>query len=188
MTVPCKGKRIVKVGPGEHHVTDLPEVAIATVLGSCVAACICDPVVGVGGLNHFMLPESIVGTWGQATASLRYGNFAMQRLINDILMRGGQRSRLEIKLFGGGTLAQDYGRIGERNADFVESYLRAEGLVPLVRQLRGQRARRVLYYAVSGRALMQELPDQDPQAGVSEGHLGATLQRRLGFDALEFVQ
>lgn len=188
MTSPWQGKRIVKVSPGEYHVTDLPEVAVATVLGSCVAACICDPVAGVGGLNHFMLPESSVGAWGQAMASLRYGNFAMKRLIDDILMRGGQRSRLEIKLFGGCSLAQDHGRIGERNADYAEGYLQAEGLVPLVRQLRGRRARRVLYHAVSGRALMQELPDQDPQVAVGEGRFSATLPRPPGHGALEFIQ
>ena len=177
MIPPCHGMQIVKVGPGEHHVTDQPAVAIATVLGSCVAACICDPIAGVGGLNHFMLPESVAGAWGQASASLRYGNFAMERLINDILTRGGQRARLEIKLFGGGSLAQDSGRIGERNAQYVESYLQAEGMVPLVRQLRGTRARRVIYLAVSGRAFMQELPDQTPQVTASEQRFTTALRQ-----------
>lgn len=185
---PCDGKRIIKVGPGEYLVTDDAEVAIATVLGSCVAACICDPVAGVGGLNHFMLPESVDGAWGEASASLRYGNFAMERLINDILKRGGQRTRLEIKLFGGGSLAQDYGRIGERNAHYVESYLQAEGMVTLARQLRGTRARRIIYHGVSGRAFMQELPDQTPRVAISERRFSASLRRRLDHGAIELFQ
>lgn len=185
MRPPGHGMRIVKVGPGEHHVTDKADVAIATVLGSCVAACMRDPVARVGGLNHFMLPESSDGVWGRASASLRYGNFAMERLINDILTRGGHRNRIEIKLFGGACLAQDSGRIGERNADYVESYLCAEGMVPLVRQLRGGRARRLVYHAVLGRAFMQELPEQTPAVLVDERRLGAAVPARLGTGDME---
>nr|WP_246603248.1 chemotaxis protein CheD [Falsiroseomonas tokyonensis] len=155
---PSAGRRIVRVSPGEHYVTAAPEEAIATVLGSCVAACIRDPVAGIGGLNHFMLPESREGHWGGGTASLRYGNFAMERLIDDILRRGGQRPRLEVKLFGGAQLAQDRGLIGGRNVSFVDAYLRRARLSPLVRQLGGHHARRILYMPVSGQAFMMLLP------------------------------
>ena len=185
MSPSCTGMRIVKVGPGEHHVTHDADVAIATVLGSCVAACMRDPVAGVGGLNHFMLPESADGVWSKVMASLRYGNFAMERLVNDILARGGDRTRLEIKLFGGGHLMQDSGRIGERNADYVESYLRAEGMVPLVRQLRGKRARRLVYHAVEGRAFMQELPELDMAVAADERRFRAAMPPRLVAGAIE---
>jgi len=185
MKLPSDGKRIVKVGPGEHFVTDRAEIAIATVLGSCVSACIRDPVARVGGLNHFMLPESNDGYWGRAAASLRYGNFAMERLVNDILIRGGQRGRLEIKLFGGGCLAADMGRIGERNADFVERYLREEGMVPLVRQLRGKSARRLVYFATEGRCFMQEMRDEAPRIAAGERRFGAALPQRLPQGAIE---
>lgn len=173
--LPCFARSVVKVGPGEHHVTDGPDVAISTILGSCVAACIRDPVARVGGLNHFMLPQSTDGVWGKAAASLRYGNFAMERLINDILARGGHRSRLEIKLFGGARLAQDHGAIGPRNADYVEAYLRAEGMVPLVRQLRGTRARRVVYMPATGRSFMRELPGESVRIAAAELRFGRAL-------------
>lgn len=173
---PAAGRRIVKVAPGEHHVTDDPEAAIATVLGSCVSACIRDPVAGVGGLNHFMLPESADGVWGKAAASLRYGNFAMERLVNDILRRGGRRELLEIKLFGGARLGGDRIGIGERNADFVEAYLRAEGMVPVARDLRGRHARRLVYLPVCGRAFLLELVEQPAESAEAEARFG----RRLG--------
>ncbi|WP_439598653.1 chemotaxis protein CheD [Falsiroseomonas sp.] len=156
---PAAGRRIIKVSPGEHYVTAAAEEAIATVLGSCVAACIRDPVAGIGGLNHFMLPESREGVWGTGEASLRYGNFAMDRLIDDILRRGGQRPRLEVKLFGGAQLAQDRGQIGGRNVSFVDAYLKQAHISPVVRQLGGRQARRILYMPVSGQAFMMLLPD-----------------------------
>ena len=79
---------VVKVLPGEHYVTDAPDEMVVTVLGSCVAACIRDPAIGFGGMNHFMLPESSDGTWGASSSSMRYGNFAMEVLINEILEIG----------------------------------------------------------------------------------------------------
>ena len=149
---------LVKIGPGEHYVTSKPEEVITTVLGSCVAACIRDPVATVGGMNHFMLPASESGFWGGVTGSLRYGNFAMERLINDILKRGGRRERLEVKIFGGGDVLGSGAPIGHRNADFAESYLRAEGICVSAQHLRGHAARRVRYSPLSGQAMVLELP------------------------------
>ncbi len=158
---PRSGRAVVKLGPGDHAVSRAADTLLLTVLGSCVAACVHDPYAAVGGMNHFMLPESPDGRWGCAGDSLRYGNFAMERLINDILRHGGQRGRLEVKLFGGARIGADTGEIGERNARFAEDYLKAEGLAPLVCQLRGDRARRIAYLPVSGRAFMVELPSLD---------------------------
>lgn len=173
--LPGAARVVVKVGPGEHHVTDARDTAILTTLGSCVAACVRDPVAGVGGLNHFMLPRSNDGVWGKAAASLRYGNFAMERLINDVLARGGRRSRLEIKLFGGARLAPDHTAIGPRNADYVEGYLRAEGMAPVVRQLRGTLARRLLYVPSTGRAFVRELPAESARIAELETRLGQAM-------------
>ena len=131
---------------------------IVTVLGSCIAACIRDPIAQVGGMNHFMLPESDDGAWGAASASLRYGNFAMERLINDILCRGGHRSRLEIKVFGGARMIGNTALIGPQNADFVEAYLKDEGLPIAAAHLRGAHARRVHYFPLTGRVRMLEMP------------------------------
>ena len=129
----------IRINPGGHYVTGDDELLV-TVLGSCVAACIRDPVAGIGGMNHFMLPQSDSGIWGIASASMRFGNFAMEKLINDILSRGGRRSNLEIKVFGGAAIIGNMAPIGTRNADFVESYLREEGLPIAAQSLRGVHA------------------------------------------------
>jgi chemotaxis protein CheD len=151
----------VKVFPGEHYVTSADEMLV-TVLGSCVSACIRDPYAGVGGMNHFMLPESGGGEpdcpdWGTASSGMRYGNVAMERLINDILTRGGLRHRLEIKVFGGGNVLKGNSDIGHRNATFVEDYLAAEALPTAASHLRGQLPRRVHYFPQTGRVMLLEL-------------------------------
>lgn len=163
---PRQGRNVVKLAPGDHAISAAPNTLLLTVLGSCVSACIRDPVAGVGGMNHFMLPESVDGRWGQATFSLRYGNFAMEQLINGIFTQGGRRERLEVKVFGGARVGPDSSEIGERNASYVEYYLKAEGLVPLVSELRGSRARRLAYMPVSGRAFMVELPPHEIPQGI----------------------
>ena len=89
-----------KILPGEFYVLDNSDEMIVTTLGSCIAACIRDSVTGVGGMNHFMLPTSDSGEWAGSSASARYGNFAMEHLINEILKRGGDKRRLEAKIFG----------------------------------------------------------------------------------------
>jgi chemotaxis protein CheD len=150
----------VKVFPGEHHVTQDSHEMLVTVLGSCVSACIRDPYAGVGGMNHFMLPESgncANSGWDTVSSSMRYGNVAMERLINDILVRGGRREHLEIKVFGGGNVMKASSNIGHRNADFVEDYLAAEGLRIAAADLRGNLARRVHYFPTTGRVMMLEL-------------------------------
>jgi chemotaxis protein CheD len=149
----------VKVFPGDHYVTDTDEMLV-TVLGSCVSACIRDPVAGVGGMNHFMLPQSGIsdsGDWGETSSSMRYGNVAMERLINDILSHGGLRHRLEIKVFGGANVLKGTLDIGHRNAVFVESYLSAENLSIAAADLRGKLPRRIHYFPVTGRVMLLEL-------------------------------
>ncbi len=169
---------IVKVSPGEHYVTAARDKMIMTVLGSCVAACIRDPVVHVGGLNHFMLPASENGSWGGVNKSLRYGNFAMERLINDILVRGGERRRLEIKVFGGANVLKIETAIGRHNAEFVEDYLAAEGLPIAASHLYGQNPRRIHYYPFTGEVQMLELRRQSDLDVVDiEGHYGEALRR-----------
>ena len=147
----------VKVFPGEHYVTSALHEMPVTVLGSCVAACIRDPLAGVGGMNHFMLPEGADDRWGGVSASMRYGNVAMERLINDILARGGARRRLEVKVFGGANVLGGTSNIGHRNADFVESYLAAEGIPIAASHLRSNLPRRVHYFPRTGKVLLQEL-------------------------------
>ena len=141
--------------PGEYYVSTDHEM-IATVLGSCVSACIRDTRIGVGGMNHFMLPlDASQGTsaWGAAaSAATRYGNVAMERLINDILKLGGRRENLEIKLTGGGrVLAAMSTDIGARNIEFVRQYVKDEGFNVVGEDLGDIYPRKVVYFPDTGK-------------------------------------
>lgn len=146
----------IHVGQGEHRVTDDPSVLLTTILGSCVAMCLRDPVAGVGGMNHFLLPD---GQGGGSGAGRRYGAYAMEVLINDCLKAGGRRDRLEAKLFGGGRMFDALRDVGQANADFAERFLRDEGIAHVGGSLRGCGGRRVQYWPVSGRALQRPVAD-----------------------------
>lgn len=151
---------LVRIKPGEYYVSCGDEL-IATVLGSCISACIRDPKTGVGGMNHFMLPEgsmSAPGTSSCLSTSTRYGTYAMEHLINTILANGGKRERLEIKLFGGGRMLHSMTDIGNRNIHFVHDYLHTEALPVIFEELGGPHPRKVLYFPSSGRVLVRKLP------------------------------
>src|SRR5262245_32412696 len=151
----------VKILPGEYYVTRSDE-AITTVLGSCVSACIRDPVAGVGGMNHFMLPEDNSGREpGQAGApvvlSTRYGSHAMESLINDLLKIGAQRARMEIKIFGCGRVLTAMTDIGARNIDFVTSYLDIERLPIGAKDVGGEHPRKIVYFPSDGKVRVRKL-------------------------------
>ena len=147
---------IASILPGEFFVSRDPMV-VYTVLGSCISACIRDPVAGVGGMNHFMLPEPKAGgsdSWGEST---RYGSYAMESLINEILKRGGLKSRLEIKLFGAGKIYEGNIDVGVRNTEWVLNYLKAEGFRIAKSDLGDVFPRKVYYFTDSGRVLMKKI-------------------------------
>jgi chemotaxis protein CheD len=151
----------VKILPGEYYVTRNDE-AVATVLGSCVSACVRDPDRNVGGMNHFMLPEdATVGpnNWLDPAVGLatRYGSYAMESLINDLLKLGASRERLEIKLFGGGRILSGMTDVGGRNVEFVRNYMQIEGYRVSAEDLGGQQPRKVVYFPASGRVRMRKL-------------------------------
>lgn len=152
-----------KLLPGDFYVTTGDEM-ITSVLGSCVSACICDAVYGIGGMNHFMLPEtsksrlnatdeSIVGT------ALRYGNYAMEHLINTILQHGGKRKNLQVKLFGGGKIIATLGDIGSRNVSFALDYIDTEALRLVSHDLGDIYPRKVNFFPQTGRVRMKKIKD-----------------------------
>ncbi|MBO6508958.1 MAG: chemotaxis protein CheD [Roseibium sp.] len=141
----------VRLLPGGSYVTAARDEVIVTVLGSCVAACVRDPRSGFGGMNHFMLPENETGDWNGISASLRYGNHAMESLINSVLKSGCAREDLEIKLFGGANLYQGVTLVGEKNAEFTRNYLKKEMLVVEAEDLGGPWGRRIHYEPATGR-------------------------------------
>ena len=148
---------MVKIFPGEFYVTKKSDEVLLTVLGSCVAACIRDPFVGVGGMNHFMLPHHTSGAWGGDLKSARFGNFAMEKLINELIKVGCARERMEIKVFGGGNVTDTNNAIGTDNAEFVLDYLEAEGLRCAAKDLGGTLPRRIQYYPATGRVVRRLL-------------------------------
>jgi chemotaxis protein CheD len=148
----------VKILPGEYYVTRSDE-AITTVLGSCVSACIRDPAMRIGGMNHFMLPEdnSARDSRMPVVLATRYGSNAMESLINDVLKLGGVRERLEIKVFGGGRVLASMTDIGARNIDFIRNYLSIEGLRMNAQDVGGEQPRKVVYYPTEGRVRVRKL-------------------------------
>jgi chemotaxis protein CheD len=150
-----------KIVQGEYYVTMHGEMII-TVLGSCVSACIRDKKVGVGGMNHFMLPVDSKykkNIWKESPVdtAARYGNVAMERLINAILAHGGRREDLEVKVFGGGRVLNISMDVGKENIDFVRQYLHTENLRIDSEDLGGKYPRKVMYFPSSGRVMVKKL-------------------------------
>lgn len=143
-----------KILPGEFYVT-LHDESISTVLGSCISACIRDKKLGIGGMNHFMLPAGADNsTWGEAN---RFGNFAMENLINEILKNGGSRENLEVKLFGGGKIIQNMTNVGLKNINFAQNYLATEKIPIISEDVGDIFPRKVIYFPVTGQVLMKRL-------------------------------
>jgi chemotaxis protein CheD len=148
---------MMKVFPGEFYITRETNEVLVTVLGSCVSACIRDPIAGVGGMNHFMLPQHGSGAWGNDLKSTRFGNFAMEKLINELTKAGCVRERMEIKVFGGGNVTDSSNAVGSENAEFILAYLKAEGLRCAATDLGGALPRRIHYYPTTGRVVRRLL-------------------------------
>lgn len=145
----------IAVVQGEFHISDDPETLMSTVLGSCVAVCLHDPVCNIGGMNHFLLP---FGKEEGTNRPVRYGLFAMEMLINALLKAGAKKSRLQAKLFGGAKISADLRDIGQTNAAFAREYLASEGIQCLGESLGGQNARRVMFRPTTGQARMLIVP------------------------------
>lgn len=148
------GCEAVKILPGEYYATDR-DIALVTVLGSCVAACIRDRVSGIGGMNHFMLPRE--DNHNPLSRSARYGAFAMEVLINQLLRMGARRESLEAKVFGGGAVIPEFTTInvGQSNATFVTDYLKKEQIHVSAGDLMGTAPRKVYYFPCTGRVMVR---------------------------------
>lgn len=143
----------VKVLPGEYFVTN-ENVMLITVLGSCIAACLWDSRVGVGGMNHFMLPEG-----DSSDMSGRYGSYAMELLINEMMKLGARREFLQAKIFGGGRVISSFTNlnVGERNTEFVRDYLRTERIPVVSEDVLDIFPRKVVFFGTSGKAMVKRL-------------------------------
>jgi chemotaxis protein CheD len=165
------GQLIAKLLPGDFYVTCADEV-LDTVLGSCVSACIRNPRLGIGGMNHFMLPRpsgSGSDTWdnrsGRAT---RYGTASMEQLINRILGAGGSRNELEVKIFGGGKVLSSLSDVGNHNVIFVRDFLKQEGLKVSSEDVGDTCPRHVQYFPMSGRVRVRHLASRHGEVATHE--------------------
>jgi chemotaxis protein CheD len=162
---------IITVAPGEHEITAAKDEIVATVLGSCISVCMRDPQAGVGGLNHFLLPKNNSGS--DASAGERYGDTAMEVLINGLLKRGARRSGLEAKVFGGARVLSGATMlaIGDGNIAFVTEFLEREGIPIISKDVGGTRSRRIHYQPSTGRVWVQHVQptarDSDHQQEVA---------------------
>jgi len=147
-----------KILPGEFYVT-VRDMVLVTVLGSCVTACIRDKVSGIGGMNHFMLPDVHPDQDNPANLSARYGAFAMELLINSLISLGARRSLLEAKVFGGGSVLPGMTslNVGQRNADFAMNFLSTERIHVVAQDLIDVYPRKVYYFPRSGKVLVKKL-------------------------------
>lgn len=150
----------VKVLPGEYFVTD-EDTVIMTVLGSCIAACLWDARAGVGGMNHFMLPEG-----DSADTSGRYGSYAMELLINEMLKLGARRESMQAKVFGGGQVMAGFTtmNVGERNTRFVLDYLHTERIAVVSKDVLDIYPRKVVFFPTTGKAMVKKLAHSHPES------------------------
>jgi chemotaxis protein CheD len=158
----------VKVLPGEYFVC-AEDILIMTTLGSCIAACLWDRHAKLGGMNHFMLPDG-GGEAGSGSLGGRYGSFAMERLINEMLKLGARRTSIEAKVFGGGQVISGMHsmNIGERNTAFVLDYLKAERIPIVSQDVRDIHPRKVCFLPASGKAMVKRLASTNHQALIDQ--------------------
>lgn len=147
-----------KILPGEYYVTGR-DMVLVTVLGSCVSVCLRDKLSGIGGMNHFMLPDSSAERDSPASASARYGAYAMEVLVNGLIKLGAHRTLFEAKVFGGGNVlpGMTVSNIGQRNADFALHFLSVEKIRVVARDLIDIYPRKVYYFPKSGKVLVKKL-------------------------------
>ncbi|TAY65036.1 chemoreceptor glutamine deamidase CheD [Rhizobium leguminosarum] len=158
--------RRVHIIQGEYKVLSDPNAVLSTILGSCVAACLRDPVAGVGGMNHFLLPGSATSPTSGGDAT-RYGVHLMELLINGLLKQGARRDRLEAKIFGGAKTISTFSNVGEQNAAFAVQFLRDEGIPVVGSSTGGEHGRKLEYWPVSGRARQYPLTGAETQRTVA---------------------
>ena len=158
-----------KVLPGEYFVAREP-LAIMTVLGSCIAACLWDSRMRVGGMNHFMLPDGDNGD-----SSGRYGSYAMELLINEMMKLGARRETLQAKIFGGGQVMANFTtmNVGERNTRFVQDYLATERIPVVSEDVLDIYPRKVVFFPVTGKAMVKRLAATHNDAFVAQDRMAA---------------
>ena len=174
----------VKVLPGEFFVHD-EDILVMTTLGSCIAACLWDRDKRIGGMNHFLLPEMGSGSGSQGGDSGRYGSFAMDLLIGELVKRGATRSSMEAKVFGGGAVVSGMNtpKVGERNTTFVLDYLRTERITVVSKDVLDIYPRKVCFLPASGKAMVKRLASANSEALAAQERAAAFRAAPAGVNA-----
>lgn len=146
---------VIHVIQGQFAISADPGDTMTTVLGSCIAACLHDPIARLGGMNHFLLP----GTDPGATKNVKYGAHSMEQLINAMLRAGAQKSRIEAHVFGGGNVVKGLSRIGDGNSVFAVDFIRSEGFALRTNDTGGSSGRRLRFHPTSGKSEVRLLQD-----------------------------
>ena len=178
------GRNAVKILPGEFFVA-ADDIVISTVLGSCVSACLWERGSCLGGMNHFMLPDGKDSDPNGLAG--RYGVFAMEQLINELMKRGARKKAIEAKVFGGGRVMANFTSfdVGQRNSDFVMQFLRTEGIRVTSQDLLDIYPRRVAFFPASGRALCKKLATTDRSLVAAEQKYTASISAKPVTGAVE---
>lgn len=156
MSLPASDEKVISIVQGEYEISSDSKTRLSTILGSCVSCCMFDPTAGVGGMNHFLLAKG-----GDGTVNIKYGSHAMEMLINSLLKRGAERSRLQAKLFGGANINSALGPIGSNNGTFAKDFLRRESIPCVGESLGGQNARRINFWPTTGSVKQMIVPRTD---------------------------
>jgi chemotaxis protein CheD len=175
------GATAIWIYQGDFYVSARPDLFLTTVLGSCIAVCMRDPIAGCGGMNHFLLPDAEDRGEHYPSLALRYGSYSIERLINAILSRGGKRERLEIKVFGGANVLNGVSDVGARNVDFIEHYFAKERLSIRAADLRGNAPRKLRYFPTTGRAQVCDLRNGEAADAISSE---VDLREKMAFSKL----
>ncbi|MGR3802767.1 chemotaxis protein CheD [Marinibacterium profundimaris] len=146
-------EELVHVIQGQFRIADKPNQILSTLLGSCVAACMRDPVLGIGGMNHFLLP----GNDPNSTNNVKYGAHSMEQLVNGLLRRGALRERIEAQLFGGANIVAGLTKIGDSNCLFARQFMRDEGFRLVREDLGGTRGRKIRFKPSTGQVLVEPI-------------------------------
>lgn len=152
MTLPPR-EETVHVIQGQYRLADKPNQCLSTLLGSCVAACMRDPILGIGGMNHFLLP----GNDPNSTSNVKYGAHSMEQLVNALLRQGAARNRLEVQLFGGANIVQGLTKIGDSNCSFARQFVRDEGFRLVGEDLGGTRGRKIRFKPSTGTVTVEPI-------------------------------
>jgi chemotaxis protein CheD len=163
------GLHIVSVMAGHCNWTSSEDVAFSTMLGSCLSVCAYDSDAGVGGMNHFLLPESHQDEDIKFSDSFRYGSAAIESLLNSLYAHGAAKNGLKIKIFGGANVLKNASRdIGEKNVKFTKNFFQRENLRIETEDLGGNVGRRIVFHPASGKVLLKTIGDSQEITQISK--------------------